>query len=339
MLVAAGMEQSYIRVWSLAGTPLTSTVKGDPLNKRPSSSRRLVGHSGRVFGVHFSPGAKTPEGADLQTIVPTESKHLLSCSEDKTIRLWSLETWHCLVIYKGHDQPVWDVQWGPFGHYFASCSLDKTALLWTTDSISPVRVFAGHESDVDCVAFHPNSAYVFTNSIDATVRMWSVASGQIVRIFTGHTGKGGPTSLACSPDGKKIASADQSGTILLWDIQSGILIKKMRGHGQGGIWSLSWSAESTLLVSGGADGTVRVWDINPPAEEDGAKGTVLGLGSGSQPIDGGGKRGAEGKPEKRKKDVVVTPDQVSAFPTKKTPVFKVRVSRQNLIFAAGCYQG
>jgi transcription initiation factor TFIID subunit 5 len=40
---------------------------------------------------------------------------------------------------------------------------------------------------------------------------------------------------------------------------------------------------------------------------------------------------------KSKKDVVVTPDQISAFPTKKSPVYKVRFTEMNLVMAAGAY--
>jgi transcription initiation factor TFIID subunit 5 len=47
-------------------------------------SKMLLGHSGPVYGLSFSP----------------DRTMLLSCSEDGTIRLWSLQTWTCLVVYK-----------------------------------------------------------------------------------------------------------------------------------------------------------------------------------------------------------------------------------------------
>lgn len=335
MLVAAGMQESYIRVWSMDGKKIPSTYDSVD-DAPPSNSRRLIGHSGPVYAVAFAPSTTRSETATT----PTNARWLLSSSADKTIRLWSLDLWQCMVVYKGHDQPVWDLQWGPFGHYFVSGGHDKTARLWVTDHIRQQRIFVGHDQDVDCVCFHPNSAYVFTGSSDHTVRMWAVTTGNAVRMFTGHTGN--ITALACSRDGKLLASADDHGSILLWDLAPGRLLKRMRGHGKGGIWSLSWSVESTVLVSGGADGTVRVWDVAGPAQ-DPSQGRVVGEGGAGSKVDAGSApaTGAQASssvaPKKKGKDVVVTPDQISAFPTKKSPVYKVKFTNMNLIIAGGAY--
>ncbi|KGK34878.1 hypothetical protein JL09_g5973, partial [Pichia kudriavzevii] len=161
-------------------------------------SRKLVGHSGPVYGLSFSP----------------DGKYLLSSSADSTVRLWSLDTYTALVSYKGHGgaggaggavSPVWDVEFSPLGHYFATASHDQTARLWSCDHIYPLRIFAGHLNDVDVVKFHPNGTYLFTGSSDKTVRMWDVARAESVRLFVGHTS---PISdIACSPDGRWLATA------------------------------------------------------------------------------------------------------------------------------------
>lgn len=332
-LVAAGMSESYIRVWSLEGKVLPSAVVSGMSDPAPLPSRRLIGHSGPVYAVSFSPSI-----ASSGPLAPTTTaKYLLSSSADKSVRLWSLETWTCLVIYKGHDHPVWDVKWGPFGLYFLTGSLDRTSRLWRTDHIEDLRMFVGHDKDVDCVGFHPNGAYTFSGSSDRIVRMWAVSNGYPVRMFTGHTGN--ITALSSSPSGKILASADDAGTIILWDLASGKLKKRMRGHAKGGIWSLSWSVESTVLASGGADGTIRIWDVDPPKETPSTQGRTPAENNASQKVDGNAQSqtvtGAGGK--KKGKDVVVSADQISAFPTKKTPVYKVCFTRQNLVIAGGAY--
>lgn len=235
--------------------------------KGASTTRKLVGHSGPVYSLSFDPlgGSAMPP------------RYLLSASADATARLWSLDTMSNVVVYRGHQNPVWDVQWSPMGIYFATASRDRTARLWSTDRTSCLRIYAGHLSDVDvsdliedtflmvnffpffkCVRFHPNTLYLATGSSDWTARLWDVQRGACVRVFIGH--QGSLSALAISPDGRYLASAGEDLAINLWDLGSGRRVKKMTGH-TASVYSLSFSAESSMLVSGGADWTVRCWDV------------------------------------------------------------------------------
>lgn len=107
--------------------------------KKASTTRKLIGHSGPVYALSFDPinGSAGPP------------KHLLSASADTTVRLWSMDTLTNVVAYRGHQNPVWDVKWNPMGVYFATASRDRTARLWSTDRTTCLRVYAGHLSDVD----------------------------------------------------------------------------------------------------------------------------------------------------------------------------------------------
>lgn len=358
-LVAAGTSESYIRVWSLDGKALSSMNAHEKDSK--FNSRKLIGHAGPVYDVCFSDSAAGApqrlfgdEGQAGATI-DTKPKLLLSCAADGQVRLWSLESWSCLAVYKSHDGPVYRTQWGPHGHYFLSGGYDKTLRMWMQDHASPQRLMVGHDTSLSALTWHPNGMYAFSASdeTDKSIRMWSVVTGACVRVFSGHTDY--ISALECAPNGKLLASADIAGNIFFWDIAKGTRIKRSRGHGKGGIWSLSFSVESNVLASGGQDGTVRLWDVESPADpqkaaqQAGLEATIAGADAhapgapdasrtaGSNAQQSAATNAAAGG-KKKSKEVMITPDQISAFPTKKTPVTKVKFTRMNLVVVGGCYE-
>ncbi|RXK40353.1 transcription initiation factor TFIID subunit 5 [Tremella mesenterica] len=261
-LMAAGSPESCIRLWNLKGEKLKAKsvdpLSGSLVEDEGLPMRKLIGHSGPVYSLSFDPlngSASSPSS-------------LLSASQDGTVRLWSLDTYTNLVAYRGHGRdPVWDVEWGPMGVYFATASRDRTARLWCSDRVSPVRMYTGHLSDVNCVKFHPNSLYLSTGSNDASCRLWDVQRGACIRLFLGHVDA--VTTLAISPDGKMLASAGLDSNIWLWDLGSSRPIKTMTGH-RGPISSLTFSSESSMLVSGSLDCTVRCWDVKSAGGERGS---------------------------------------------------------------------
>ncbi|KAF8971402.1 TFIID and SAGA subunit [Flammula alnicola] len=321
-LMAAGFAESYIRLWSLKGEKLkglrsdfsSSAVKDASSlakirEKKGSTTRKLIGHSGPVYSVAFDPlnGSAAPP------------KYLLSASADATARLWSLDTMTNVVAFRGHENPIWDVKWSPMGIYFATASRDRTARLWSTERTSCLRVYAGHLSDVDCVQFHPNSLYLATGSSDWTARLWDVQRGSCLRVFIGH--QGAVSSLALSPDGRYLATAGEDLAINLWDIGSGKRIKKMTGH-TSSIYSLAFSAESSLLVSGGADWTVRTWDVK---------------GGGGPRIKSQKNGSVNGSRSYSDEESAETSDLLATFPTKRTPITNIQFTSRNLCLVGGVY--
>uniref|UniRef100_A0ACD5ZZP5 Uncharacterized protein n=1 Tax=Avena sativa TaxID=4498 RepID=A0ACD5ZZP5_AVESA len=302
-LVVGGFSDSSVKVWDMAKT-------GQPA--KTSSSQAQNGSS---QGEHLS---STFEGKRPYTLFQGHSgpvysaafspsgDFLLSSSSDSTIRLWSTKLNANLVCYKGHNYPVWDVQFSPVGHYFASASHDRTARIWSMDKIQPLRIMAGHLADVDCVQWHVNCNYIATGSSDKTVRLWDVQTGECIRMFIGHRSM--VLSLAMSPDGRYMASGDEDGTIMMWDLSTGRCVSPLAGHNSC-VWSLAFSCEGALLASGSADCTVKLWDVASSTKALKMDDTKAGSTNRLRLL--------------------------KALPTKSTPVYNLRFSRRNLLFATG----
>ena len=144
--IAAGFSESYVRIWNLSSERRAQFNANEELDDASvGRSPKMIGHSASVYSVSWSPTpAKSPT-------------YLLTGSGDKTIRLWSADTYKAVVVYKGHSQPVWDVKWGPFGQYFVSGSGDATGRIWSVEHINPMRILAGHIGDVEV---HPPKSHL-----------------------------------------------------------------------------------------------------------------------------------------------------------------------------------
>jgi len=314
-IMAVGLSDSKIRVWSLQNHKLKKLKPADSLkdinreaedvlhrmmdDSSAETSKELVGHSGPVYGVSFSP----------------DKTLLLSGSEDGSVRLWSLQTWTCLVCYKGHVFPVWDVQFSPLGYYFASCGHDRTARLWTTELAHPLRIFQGHFSDVDCIAFHPNSNYIGTGSSDRSLRLWDCVTGTCVRFMTGH--KSSVLCLAFSPDGRFLASGSSDLRVLVWDIAFGHLLAELTHHSSI-ISGLAFSREGTILSSSAIDSSIALWDFCKLMNE-----------SSLEEVN------VTHNPDVRRDSENLL---LGSYRTKASPVLHLHYTRRNLLLAVGPFQ-
>ena len=66
-------------------------------------------------------------------------------------------------------------------------------------------------------------------------------------------------SVAFSPDGTRIVSGSDDGTVRIWDAETGEETAILSGH-KDGLESVAYSPDGTRIVSGSDDGTMRIWD-------------------------------------------------------------------------------
>ncbi|KAG2740138.1 WD40 repeat-like protein, partial [Suillus brevipes Sb2] len=67
-------------------------------------------------------------------------------------------------------------------------------------------------------------------------------------------------SISFSPDGTRIVSGSNDGTVRLWDVGTGQPVgQSLKGH-TNLVTSVSFSRDGTRIVSGSCDKTVRLWD-------------------------------------------------------------------------------
>jgi WD40 repeat protein len=146
---------------------------------------------------------------------------------------------------------------------------DGILRIWDTrDPASEASVLPGHAGGVRRVAFLPDGRLASAGggpgdrgaSGFGELKIWDLSTRRVLNL-RGHTGM--VEGLACSPDGRRLATGSDDRTVKLWDTTTGEEVFTLRGH-TAGVLCVAFSPDGRRIASGGWDRTVRVWDTSPP---------------------------------------------------------------------------
>jgi small GTP-binding protein len=210
--------------------------------------RVLKGHASTVWGVTVTPDGRT----------------VVSCSYDKTLRVWDIETGQCRATFEGHTSFVRGVAVTPDGKTVISCSDDKTLKVWDIETGQCRATFEGHTFEVNDVAVTPDGKTIVSGSWDLTLMVWDLETGQCRATLEGHTNT--VWSVAVTPDGKTVVSSSYDRTLKVWDLETGQCRATFEGHTDA-VYGVAITPDGKTVVSGSGDNTLRVWELPQPDTE------------------------------------------------------------------------
>jgi WD40 repeat protein/serine/threonine protein kinase len=225
--LASASLDGTVRVWDSA--PATTGPRAVPLG----------GHDGAVFGVAVQPG---PRGL------------VASASQDETVKIWDAATGEVVRTLTGHAGPVSRVFFSRDGRRMVSADFSSLARVWDTATFKEVRTFRAFAG---VVALSPDGRHIAFTAEGAKVHIRDTDTGEeVLPPFHAHDVP--IVTVAFTPDGKAVATGSWDGSVKVWEVSTGRLVRTFTGTGI--IAWLAFSDDGTRLATASWDRYVKIWD-------------------------------------------------------------------------------
>lgn len=141
---------------------------------------------------------------------------LAVASDDKTIKLWNVETGEEQLAITAHKLAINALSFSPDGQIIASASGDKTIKLWNVQTGEEQSTISTQKSIVSALTFSPDQQLLASINDQQWIKLWSLTTAEEVLSMAIPTAYRGVTAL--HPNGQTLASVVEGEKIAIWKI-------------------------------------------------------------------------------------------------------------------------
>jgi WD40 repeat protein/serine/threonine protein kinase/DNA-binding winged helix-turn-helix (wHTH) protein len=204
----------------------------------------------------------------LDAVYDPAGGRIATTSFDGTVRLWDAVTGVMERVFDGGSSGPIIPAFSHDGTLLAANTFGGEVLVWDIATanlimtLPPPEGFDDSEGDIGInLAFSPDDATLAaayeSNAVLGPV-LWGLDDAQPIAIFEG--GHQEPViDVGFTPDGTRLVSSSDDGTVVIWDVSTGEIVSTFTGHDHE-VRDLQISADGRFVASAGTP-LVLVWDL------------------------------------------------------------------------------
>ncbi|XP_010781480.1 protein FAN [Notothenia coriiceps] len=191
-------------------------------------------------------------------------ERLYTASWDSTVKVWQCPSDSSsnhkrsqfeLLAELEHDAGVNTIGLNPAGTLLVSGCKDGAVSLWDTSSYTSLQQVHCHTGTIHHTAFSPDSRHVLSVGADSCMKVTDVQTGMVISSV-----KAEEEQRCFCWDGNSVLCGGGSGDLLLWDLLSNTVTKRIPAH-SGAVTAMWMSKLCSTVITGGEDRQIVFWKL------------------------------------------------------------------------------
>jgi WD40 repeat protein/serine/threonine protein kinase len=192
---------------TLAAGTMNGVVRFYDLRDGGRQSEWKLGSAFNVYRIALSPDGRLVAAIDRYNSEKHDDLYVMDARSGKRLEQIRAKECNCAAF-------------SPDGQWLFASGPANVVMVWNVRTQQKVAERPGHSSSINCVVFDPQAKWVATASDDRLIKVWSTVDWRLKFNLEGaHRALIG---LACSVNGRTLASSEQEGVITLWHTASDV---------------------------------------------------------------------------------------------------------------------